>query len=1287
MADSESSGDDLPLARFQLEKSIPLRTCTEMADSESSGDDLPLARFQSEKSTPLGTCTEMADSDMSSEDDLARCLPEQSPPTTPTKTPTVTPRKDKKRMLTPNSKSLPQPSSKRQITSTRRKEDKVRSLVRGYLLQNMEEGSKEDIVLMDKVLTGIHSHGEQMAKYCSSKEEEEAMEATTKITSRTLIRLVKTIFEVDYNPEDKTLSCIRWKPTVLDGLQLATDDTTQIQNIRTLIDKVDVDLEEGWANISKFGAEHAMASHFAALWVKRNKLVSTLVRLYREHIDSLREHEKSGSQLSKEQRVKLSEEMKAFENLVSVGIRERVIDDVPESLFSQIASALPDECPLIHSILQTLVVKDDRSQNKVKTNAFKMKSATHALCALLDLRSSRASNDVTILFGLVSVSYGAGKQFVTLLQHLGLSESWDTLMSFMGKRLDNFQTTIDDKFGDSGPVMFAYDNINILRAVRHMRVMKGKAHMWNFTVRMAIKPNLEGIKELFTANETSEMPQKPVEDLTADDVFLHSHPDLAQVWEKAKDDYFLDLLDTALNKLPKDIRDQADKTTTQQKTWLSKQELKNSHTYTIGQSPAAPPNSKKTDILVLPLSTENEATLTGTACINEEFAREFNIPIERSVTKYLPFDENSINFDISLARKRYEFNLSIEQHRVDQDVLLNSMSNDAWAEDEHVPVNMMEDQLEKDDDEPNEPENSRHLGPLRRRWKEEDEKMGRVVADMRDKLASAKRAGNAADILEFRQYVLDTKDCWFKIRDHLGRSIVHAVVELEDVNLLQHILDAGVDVDCEEGCGATPLCLAVLRHDNNMVRCLIETQAVSVDGPAFLHFPSPVSIASRLGHNDSLQIMEGSLPLPVEDENLNMLFASEGCEEIGSDVDTLICQMERVQVEEEEEMYTFHRKNAPNVTVGDGLTNKNHLHCRLSDEVAFGWTTEMPGDMHTSGYAEECFAKSQGPGGLFHIISDVIKRKKVKKETYGKDKFKENNLQLIREANRDVAYGYGLAAVLEFACSNLFPSEAELSNCEQDQGPLLVSKFKDWIASCSEDDVAFRYRIQSVSLFGPLNRLYYSSIKNGDGRAREAVWMILLPVFSQSKKKNYWIEALSHVVNMTAAWPIAIRRMVQENCSVSVDGREGHNIAIDEYVETHLVKPLKQYCSGQTTLKTLKRLNVNLQLIGSARACYKSRSGFDVHNTKRHSEPSPFQDQIFVSLFCLKERFFMHDPGRRKVKMYPGSDSEKFVPNDRCDVYSKGCEKVRSNFNRKMYDIFPSRRRVPSVFRENVPPE
>ncbi|KAI8490282.1 hypothetical protein Bbelb_320200 [Branchiostoma belcheri] len=1089
-----------------------------MDDCDSSSDDEPLARLlpqHSPSTTPtkkIGTCKEAA-----SEDSLpvASLLPEQSPPLATT--PTTTPRKNKKGLLTPNSKSLPQPSSKR-TSADRREEEKRCSAVRGFLLERLEEGGQEHSISMEHLLSQVQAHCKQMAAHSSSKEEEEALANTDMISGRTVVRLVKSMFTANYMKHSKTLLGLRWKPAVLDHLQTPAGNTDQIDNIRTLIAKVDRELEESWASVSKFGGEQLACSHFADLWNKRNKLVSTLVRLYKERADSLLQDAKSGYHLSLEQKTKLSEEMKMFENMVNIGVRDRVIDDVPETFFGQLAESLDETCPLIHSILWTLIVTDRSYKNKLKTNAVKLRSATHALCGLLDLRSSRASNDVSILFGLVAVSYGAGKQFVSLLQHLGLSESWDTLMGFMEGRLNSFQSVIEREFGDNGPVIFAYDNINIFRAVRHMRVMKGKPQMWNFTVRMAIKPNLEGIKELFETKDTAEIPQKPVEDVTVDDVFIDAHPELAKIWEEAQDSLYRELLDIGLNQLPEDTQLQSDKTPAEQKAWLSTQSFKSANKYAIRHKPAKPSTCKKSDITVLPLSTENEATLTGTASIIEEFAQEFSIPIERKDIQYLPFNEHNIQFDITAARKRYEFNQSIQQHRVDQATLLNTIAADTWDEGEEDGA--------LDEEDPEIPANPRHLGSLRERWKKEDENMKSVLSDMEGRLNRAERVGNVADLDEFAKYVLDTKDNWNSIVDHLGRSLVHVVVETGNVRLLKYIVAAGVNVDSEEGCGATPLCLAVLRQDVETVQYLLETQAVSVDGLTFVHFPSPLALARRMGHNAMMFMLEQFVAPSTEDRDIYMQFSGGNVETI-NEVDDLVNQIQEVNVNDDG--YVFHRKNAPNVTVGDGLTTKNHRHCRLSDEVAFHFTSEMPGDLHAAGYVEECFAKSQGPGGLYYIITDVLKRKKIKKETYGKDKFKDNNLQLIREANRDVAYGYGLSAVLEFRQSDMFPSEEEFSSCGPDK-----------------------------------------------------------------------------------------------------EGKSGHNIACDEYVESYIVKPLKQYCSGQTTLKTLQRLNVNLQLVGSARACYKSRSGFDVHNTKRHSEPSALADQIFVCLYCIKEQYFHHDIERQE---------------------------------------------------------
>ena len=199
------------------------------------------------------------------------------------------------------------------------------------------------------------------------------------------------------------------------------------------------------------------------------------------------------------------------------------------------------------------------------------------------------------------------------------------------------------------------------------------------------------------------------------------------------------------------------------------------------------------------------------------------------------------------------------------------------------------------------------------------------------------------------------------------------------------------------------------------------------------------------------------------------------------------------------------------------------------------------------------------------VVQKVMNREKVTDEAFGDKKFQHQNLNRIDEAVRDVAIAYGIAAVQTFKESEFFPSQESLVCHEKAHGnhyELLLSSFTEWIEHKSTN-VQFRYHSQLFTLFGPLRELYLSCIKCGDGVAREAVWMVMLPLFAQAQKRNYWTEAFVHVVNLIGAWPIATRMILQNNCSVSVKGREGHNIAHDEWVESYLVQPLKNYATGK----------------------------------------------------------------------------------------------------------------------------
>lgn len=207
------------------------------------------------------------------------------------------------------------------------------------------------------------------------------------------------------------------------------------------------------------------------------------------------------------------------------------------------------------------------------------------------------------------------------------------------------------------------------------------------------------------------------------------------------------------------------------------------------------------------------------------------------------------------------------------------------------------------------------------------------------------------------------------------------------------------------------------------------------------------------------------------------------------------------------------------------------------------------------------------PGRFMCVAHTVMNRNRVTDDTFGDKKFQQQNLTRIGEAVRDVSVAYGLAAVQEFKASTHFPSDESLAvhyKIHRNHHNLLLDAFKEWNERRSTS-ITFRYQSQLFTLFGPLRELFLSSIKCGDGIGREAAWVVMLLLFAQSQKRNYWTEAFVHVVNFSAAWPLATRKILQSNCSVSVHGKQGQNIARDECVETYLVQPLKNYASGKFT--------------------------------------------------------------------------------------------------------------------------
>ena len=157
------------------------------------------------------------------------------------------------------------------------------------------------------------------------------------------------------------------------------------------------------------------------------KLQTALISLYEHKIQKIQSCYGDDS-ISPSQKEQLANEMKVMEDICFVGLKgygnvESVFD---KNIFNDLVESFNEKCPLLHSVLETLLVTDSRIRVK-KTAKYKLTCGVNALALLLSVRNQKCKNDVRLLLGLVSITYGAGKQFINLLHAIGLTPHWDTL--------------------------------------------------------------------------------------------------------------------------------------------------------------------------------------------------------------------------------------------------------------------------------------------------------------------------------------------------------------------------------------------------------------------------------------------------------------------------------------------------------------------------------------------------------------------------------------------------------------------------------------------------------------------------------------------------------------------------------------------------------------------------------------------------------------------------------------------------------------------------------------------
>ena len=105
---------------------------------------------------------------------------------------------------------------------------------------------------------------------------------------------------------------------------------------------------------------------------------------------------------------------------------------------------------------------------------------------------------------------------------------------------------------------------------------------------------------------------------------------------------------------------------------------------------------------------------------------------------------------------------------------------------------------------------------------------------------------------EYISYLLEKRELYFDIRDHLGRSLLHMSVEHENLPFSKYLLAAGFNLNIKEHCGATPIVV----HNRSKELCeLLVTCGAAIRGPLFAGLPSPLEMVKKLQEAEIYEIL------------------------------------------------------------------------------------------------------------------------------------------------------------------------------------------------------------------------------------------------------------------------------------------------------------------------------------------------------------------------------------------------------------------------------------------------
>ena len=175
--------------------------------------------------------------------------------------------------------------------------------------------------------------------------------------------------------------------------------------------------------------------------------------------------EREGPSLSELDKTKLIQDVETLSKSVNIGLRSGDSDTdvlIEDNIFETLVERVSQDCPFLYDIVKCIFPTNDERKHK---------GAVHSLSLLMSLKNSHCQNDVTLVFTLMLVAYGAGARLVNMLNRIGVTMHWNTLMRFFDRCEVKKSVDLQARLALEKPLIALFDNVNIYRG--HQGCLRG----------------------------------------------------------------------------------------------------------------------------------------------------------------------------------------------------------------------------------------------------------------------------------------------------------------------------------------------------------------------------------------------------------------------------------------------------------------------------------------------------------------------------------------------------------------------------------------------------------------------------------------------------------------------------------------------------------------------------------------------------------------------------------------------------------------------------------------------